>query len=279
MVNAFYLHASKPELVSGLRAVKMYGDVMKDKPDLGIILGRYQSVPVINGRHKEMRRTPEKGSGSQVIWAHRHARPYVRDGKVYDASIVRSKSKKGGTLTLLSAPTGDGKFVVHLETGIPQHWDMNKVAAFMQGFKPDSLLSHGSERIDDGSENVLAHRIRWQRPKTRVAGSADALNPEKGVRIYAGDAWLMSPGAQILVHDITGQAFRIVCEKDGPKVTDPGTLPPYEHFVNLVQARKSRLASADEAASQTAAQAAPSAIPVSLIEQPTKPSGWGWGKK
>ena len=276
MANSFYLHASKPELVSGLRAIRMFQDVRKDHSDLGVILGRYQKQIVKNGRHTEVRRTPERGSGSQAIWTHREFKPFVRDGKVHDASIVRTRSKKGGTLTLLSAPTGDGKFIVHLETGIPQHWDMDNVAAFMQGVKPDAMLSHGSERIDDGSENVLAHRIRWQRPHQRVAGSADAFNPSKGVRIYSGDAWVMLPGAEILVHDITGQAFRIVCDKDGPKVADPGTFQPYEKFIGLVQSRKGRLAAADAAASEPVAQAAPSAIPVTLIEQQKKAGRWGW---
>jgi hypothetical protein len=267
MANSFYLHAAKPELVSGLRAVRMYGDVRKDRSDLGVILGRIQEVPVFKGRHREIRKTPDRESNSQVIWTHRKSRPVVRDGKVHDASIVKVKTQRGGTLTLFSAPNGDGKFIVHLETGIPQHWNLDGVAAFMQGVKPDQMRSHGSERIDDGSENVLAHRIRWQRPRTLVPGSADALDP-KGVRIYSGDAWLMSPGAQILVHDITGQAFRVVCDKDGPKVTDPGTSKPYETFIGLVKARKDRLAAADAAASD------PSSTPPAAAPQPAKSGGW-----
>lgn len=275
MANTSYIHASKPELVSGLRAVKMYGDVMNGKPDLGIILGRYQSVPVIKGRHKEVRKTPDKASNAQVIWVRRQSRPVVRDGKVYDASIVKVKTAKGGTLTLLSAPDEKGGFIAHVETGIPQHWDLDNIASFMQGVKPDAMLSHGSERIDDGSEHVLAHRIRWQRPHKRIPGSVDAFVPSKGVRIFSGDVWIMYPGAELLVHDITGQAFRIVCDKDGPKVADPGTFQPYEKYVGLVEARKGRLAAADAAASKPVAQATSTAIPVTLIgEEPKKSGGW-----
>lgn len=275
MANSFYLHAGKPELVSGLRAVRMFKDVQRGHAELGVILGRFEKQVVRQGRHTEVRKTPERSSNSVAIWTHREFKPYVRDGKVYDASIVRAKSKKGGTLTLLSAPTGDGKFIVHLETGIPQHWDMDAVATFMQAVKPGDMKTHGSERIDDGSENVLATRIKWQRPRKGVVGSEDSLNPSKGVRIYSGDAWLMSPGAQILVHDITGKAFRIVCEKDGPKVVDAGVSDPFETFLGLAQARKNRHAAADAAASEPVAPATPSAIPVTLIgEEPKKSRGW-----
>jgi hypothetical protein len=274
MANTSYIHASKPELVSGLRAVKMYGDVMNGKPTLGVILGRYQSVPVIKGRHKEIRKTPDRASDSQVIWVGRKSQPFVRDGKVYDASVVKAKGPKGGTLTLLSAPDGRGGFIVHAETGIPRHWELDSVAAFMQGLKPDQMRSHGSERIDDGSEHVLAHRIRWQRPQARVAGSADALSPSKGVRIYSGDVWIMYPGAEILVHDITGHAFRIVCDKDGPKVADPGTSDPYEKYIGLVQGRKNRLVAADAAVpAETPAQ------PAIVAPQPEKTGGmFSWRK-
>lgn len=272
MANSFYLHAAKPELVQGLRAVRMYGDVRNNKSDLGVILGRYQAVPVVHGRRTEIRKTPDRASNSQALWAHRKSRPVVREGKVYDASIVKFKTERGGTLTLLSAPNGDGKFIVHLETGIPDHWNLESVAAFMQGVKPDQMRSHGSERIDDGSDNVLAHRIRWQRPRTYVPGSADALKPTKGVRIYSGDAWLMSPGAEILVHDITGHAFRVVCDKDGPKVTDPGTSNAYEKYIGLVQARKTRLADAESAKTGSIADAIPTLAPAAA---PTaKSSGW-----
>lgn len=275
MANAFYLHASNQELVSGLRAIKMYGDVRNGKPDLGVILGRYQSVPVINGKRDEIRRTPDKASDSQAIWAHRQARPFVRDGRVHDASIVTSKSKKGGTLKLLSAPTGDGKFIVHLETGIPQHWDMDKVAAFMLDVKPDQMRSHGSERIDDGSDNVLAHRIRWQRPHKRIAGSADTFLPSKGVRIYSGDAWLMSPGAEILVHDITGRAFRVVCDKNGPSVADAGTSDPYERYVELVQSRKDHHAAANAASTEGVISApSPIASPDVPVSEAPKTGSW-----
>ncbi len=247
MANSFYLHASNPELVSGLRAVHMYADVRKGSQDLGVILGRYQKVPVIRGRHTEMRRTPERGSNSQVLWAARQARPAVRDGKVHDASIIRKRTNRGGTLVLISAPIGDGKFNVHLETGIPKHWNLDSIAAFMQEVKPEAMRLHGSERIDDGSVNVLAHRIRWQRPATRIAGSVDPSNPKKGIRIYSGDAWVMEPGAEILVHDITGKAFRVVCEQTGPRIVDAGTDSPYEKYLGLVEGRRTRLASADEA--------------------------------
>jgi hypothetical protein len=267
MANSFYLHAGNPELVSGLRAVRMFKNVQRDRSDLGVILGRYEKQVVKKGRHTEVRRVPEKASSSCAIWTHREFKPFVRDGKVHDASIVRVKSAKGGMLVLLSAPTGDGKFIVHLETGIPKHWDMDAVANFMQGVKPGEMKTHGSERVDDGSENVLAHRIRWQRPRKGVAGSVDTLNPSKGVRIYSGDAWLMSPGAQILVHDITGKAFRVVCEKDGPKVIDPGTSDPFGTFIDLVQARKARNVAADAAAADTSST--PPAAP-----QPAKSGGW-----
>ena len=273
MANSFYLHAGKPELVSGLRAVRMFKNVQRGHAELGVILGRFEKQVVKQGRHSEMRKTPERSSNSVAIWTHREFKPFVRDGKVYDASIVRMKSKKGGMLTLLSAPTGDGKFIVHLETGIPQHWDMDAVATFMQGLKPGEMKTHGSERIDDGSENVLATRIKWQRPRKGIAGSEDSLNPSKGVRIYSGDAWLMSPGAQILVHDITGKAFRIVCEKDGPKVTDPGTSDPFGTFIGLVQTRKARHAAADAAKTQAAASAAPLVTPAAESE-PAKRGGW-----
>lgn len=245
MANAFYLHAGKPELVSGLRAIRMHKRVQEDRSEFGVILGRFEKRHVQNGRRSEVRRIPEKASDSKVIWTHREFKPFVHGDKIFDASIVKVKSQKGGTLTLLSAPTGDGKFIVHLETGIPQHWDLDAVATFMQGVKPGEMKSHGSERIDDGSENVLAHRIRWQRPRKGIIGSEDAINPGKGVRIYSGDAWLMSPGSEILVHDITGKAFRVVCDKDGPKVTDPGTSDPFGTFVGLVQKRKARHAAAD----------------------------------
>lgn len=279
MANAFYLHASNQELVAGLRAIKMYGDVRKSRSDLGVILGRYQSVPVINGKRTEIRRTPERASDSQAIWAHRQARPFVRDGRVYDASIVKGRSQMGGALTLLSAPTGDGKFIVHLETGIPEHWNMDKIAAFMLDVKPDHMRSHGSERIDDGSDNVLAHRIRWQRPRKRVPGSADAFVPEKGVRIYSGDAWLMSPGAQILVHDITGRAFRVVCEKDGPRVADAGTSDPYEKYVELVQKRKDHHAAVRAAATEGVVTDAQSS-PAQLVTVPETAKSGGWfGRK
>ncbi len=276
MANAFYLHASKPELVTGLRAMKLYGDVTNERPDLGVLFGRYQNVPVIRGKGKsEMRKTPDKGSDSQVLWAHRGARPFVHaDGRVHDMSVVNGKSKKGGAIKLMSAPTGDGKFVVHLETGIPEHWDMDHVAAFMAQLKPDQMRSHGSERIDDGSDSVLATRIRWQRPKQRIAGSADALDSSKGVRIYSGDAWLMSPGSEIFVYDITGRAFRVVCEATGPRVADAGTSNPHDRFLGLVKARKDRLSAADaEKSDKKPVADIPTVEPVEA-----KPSGW-FGRK
>lgn len=248
MANAFYLHASNPELVTGLRALKMYAEATNQHADLGVILGRYQKVPVIRGKKSENRRVPDRTSDSQVLWANRGARPYVHtDGRVHDASIVGGKSKKGGTLKLLSAPTGDGKFIVHLETGIPQHWNLDEIAVFMQGTRPENMFSHGSERVDDGSENVMTVRIRWQRPQTRIPGSDDPLKPSKGVRIYSGDAWLMSPGSEVLAHDITGRAFRVVCDQNGPKVTDPGTDKPYDKYLSIVQARLDRRTARTEA--------------------------------
>ena len=226
-----FFHPSRPTVRTGFRVDDLY-EAKSQEVRQGLLLGSAHSVPASEaGKPCTVKRAR---TGSQVVWTLNGEPLPTERGFLTHASVVSMSTERGGTRHLLTRDLGSGRHLVLVQTGLVGSKDDHIRQILEHAHHGNLPVLHGSMAYDDGSralsgavddgeltdvmddhQSSLRH-LRWWRPRTTLPGT-------DRIRARVMDLWEMSPGAELLVGDITpGREHRIVirngqvCAVDAP---------------------------------------------------------------
>ncbi len=208
------------KLVEGVNAPYVYKP--GNRPRRGVILGaRQRNIVVDKDGYEHATFKPLKGS--QTLLGSQDSPPEFRHGR-----FVKGSVETIGRQHFITAPVGDGKHQILVQTGLPTN---PRVALEMydrlqrEGKLPtahgylidDGTLELASAKADDSvtveGEEVptglrgLVKHIRWAVSRDRV--------PTTDIPLWREDYLYASPGAEIFVFGAYGETTRLVLQQDG----------------------------------------------------------------
>ncbi len=208
------------KLVEGVNAPYIYKP--GNHPRRGVILGARQRNIVVDRDGRE-HPTFKPLKGSQTLLGSQDSPPEFRHGR-----FVKGSVETIGRQHFITAPAGDGKHQILVQTGLPTNprialevydrlqregklptahgYLIDDGTLEIASVEADESVTIEGETVPTGLRGLVKH-IKWAVSRDRV--------PTTDIPIWREDYLYASPGAEIYVFGAYGEMTRLVLQQDG----------------------------------------------------------------